>query len=75
MPLKPKDQFLLIIASLKEYIKDSYLNGKSLNIPKFGAFTFQILGPTTRPIQHQKKLNVEKLPQSYKVIRYFFEPN
>jgi len=41
-PLEPKSQMLIIWKSLVEYLLDKTRNGKSVNIKRFGAFTFDI---------------------------------
>ena len=41
-PLQPKAQYLIIWKALIEYINDNIQAGRSINIKKFGAFTYNI---------------------------------
>ena len=41
-PLEPKSQMMIIWKSLVEYLNENLRAGKSVNIRKFGAFTFDI---------------------------------
>ena len=41
-PLQPKAQYMLIWKALIEYIGENISAGKSVNVKKFGCFTFNI---------------------------------
>lgn len=41
-PLQPKAQYMIIWKALREYIEGNVRAGKSVNIKKFGTFTFDV---------------------------------
>lgn len=41
-PLQPKAQYMIIWKALREYIEGNVRAGKSVNIKKFGTFTFNV---------------------------------
>jgi hypothetical protein len=41
-PLQPKAQMLIIWKALIEYVHNNLLAGRSVNIKKFGAFTYNV---------------------------------
>ena len=41
-PLQPKAQYIIIWKALIEYIGNNIAAGKSVNVKKFGAFTYNV---------------------------------
>lgn len=50
-PLQPKAQFIIIWKALIEYLGDNLQSGRSVNLKKFGAFTYNV--QTELPKIHQ----------------------
>ncbi|CAD8146053.1 unnamed protein product [Paramecium octaurelia] len=70
--LTTKDQFLLVINSLKELLQDCYSKGNSLHIHNFGTFSFEFIGPTSQAIPIKQSTQLKQLPKLYQNIRPCF---
>ncbi|EGR30965.1 hypothetical protein IMG5_120280, partial [Ichthyophthirius multifiliis] len=80
-PLEPKAQFHIIFKATSEYILEKMKDGKGVNIPDFGAFTFEVFSDWIKPAQHSnfditKDLDEQRTDRKHvHKIRPCFIPN